>query len=119
MDVLASVTNAMVKRVNERVDGVDEKVGVCLKRVEDCVGKVDDFDVGAGVCYERLSVCENKVRDCASKETMNKMERLLRNELRDEREKRIQCERELRSLGRQMRELKERLDERERERDGE
>ena len=33
MDVLANVTNAMVKKVNERVDGVNEMVCECERRM--------------------------------------------------------------------------------------
>ena len=81
----------------------------CVKKVDECVRKVDDYEVGSGVCNERVSVCENKVRDCVSRESMYKMERSLRNEVREERERRIKCEREVRSLGRQVRELQERI----------
>ena len=47
---------------------------------------------------------------------MGKLERMLRNEVREEREKRLECEREVRSLERQVRVLVKKMDERERER---
>ena len=162
MDILANVTNLMVKKVDKRVDDVNVKVCECerrmgvvesengavselvskvkenkeclvlvkedvlhvsgcvddsMKKMDGCIRKIDDYEVGMGVCNERVSVCENKVRDFVSKESLYKVERSLRNELREEKEKRIKCEREVRSLGRQVRDMQERMDERERERD--
>ena len=48
---------------------------------------------------------------------MGKLERMLRNEVKEEREKRLECEREVRSLERQVRILVKNMDERERERE--
>ena len=139
MDVLANVTNQMLRRVNERVDGMNEKVTVCerrmekrneraneniesvcdsanktmsvlvdkvgeckesaslvintvddfVRKVDECVKKVDGYETAAGICNERVSVCDSHVRDCVRRESMGKLERMLRNEVREEREEEV------------------------------
>ena len=118
-----------MKWVNERVDGLIEvkvcerrmekcqECDECVKKVDECVKKVDGYETGAGICNERVSVCESHVRDCVWRESMGKLERMLRNEVREEREKRLEWEREVRSLERQVRVLVKKMDERERDRE--
>ena len=98
--------NECVEKVNEYVVKVDECVSECVKR-----------DTASGMYNERVSVREIKIRECARKETMGRVERNLRNELREEREGRVQCGREVRGLEREVSVLLRKMDEWERERD--
>ena len=102
---MTDCVNECVGKVNECVEKVDECVSECVKR-----------DTVSGMHNERVSVCEIKIRGCARKETMGRVGRNLRNELREERERRGQCEREVRGLARQVNVLQRKMDEWERER---
>ena len=77
--------SVVINTVDECVRKVDE----CVRKVDECVKKVDGYETAAGIYNERVSVCESQVRDCVRRESMGKLERMLRNEVREEREKRL------------------------------
>ena len=111
MSVLVDKVGECKESVSLVINTVDE----CVRKVDECVKKVDGYETVTGICNERVSVCGSHVRDCVRRESMGKLERMLRNEVREEREKRLECEREVRSLERQVRVLVKKMDERERE----
>ena len=92
LSVLVGKVGECKKSESLVINTVDE----CVKKVDECVKKVEE--TVAGICNERVSVCESHVRDCARRESIGKLERMLQNEVREEKEKRLEGEREVRSL---------------------
>ena len=50
MDVFAIVTNGMVERVNERVDGLSD---VCERRMVNCEKSVGECEKSVGECKKK------------------------------------------------------------------